>query len=844
MDKSKYSQAALDVIKEAHQLAIKNQNAEVTDLHLMQAILRQPDTEIVRVLTEMGVITKALSLDLEEAIGRIRSAKGIASLYVSRSYQRALLIAEEICRNLYESLVTVTHLFLALLREEDMAAAKLAGVHGLSYDALRKELVRRWSSAFANGISEESLKTLAKYGRNLNQEAQAGKLDEVVGREEETSSAIRVLSRRVKNNPVLIGEPGVGKTAIVEGIVQRIVKGDVPDPLKDKLVFALDMTAVIAGAKFRGDFEERLKQILETIKNSNGRIILFIDELHNIIGSGNTSGTMDTSNILKPMLARGELLLIGATTIEEYRLHIEKDGALDRRFQKILVEEPSEEAAISILRALKTRYEHHHTVRISDPAIIEAVRLAKRYLTERRLPDTAIDVIDEASALVRMYRDERPAALEETHRSLVQLETERILLAKEQDKVSKYRLAELEEKIAALTTEFDRMEKAYQAEKSRQTEMARCRRDQELLQLQMEEAKAEHRFADLAELLPVLEKTQAALTRLEEAGEAFPLPSEVGVEEVREIVSKLSGSPKQRLESDQLAHIAEIRESMRRKMIGGDEAIEGIINAYIRAQSGLLPRQKPIGSFILCGPSGTGKSYLTKLTADYLFDGERSLITLDMSEYTDKSSVTKLIGAPPGYVGHEQGGNLTEAVRTKPYSVIVFDHAERAQREVQGIIRQIMAAGVLTDNRGRRIDFKNTMIFLTTEPSAESDSGRISLPNDLVQAADSEYTLNAFDLPKLKELAELRLRQLAEELAAGHIQLKWEETLPGFLAERVYAQGMGAGLLNRMIEKEIITLLSMKSFAGELTAFATVRLALDGEGMIKMESDCADLSAS
>ena len=824
MDKSKYSQAALDVIKEAHQSAIKNQNAEVTDLHLMQAILRQPDTEIVRVLTEMGVITKALSLDLEEAIGRIRSAKGITSLYVSRSYQRALLIAEEICRNLYESLVTVTHLFLALLREEDMAAAKLAGVHGLSYDALRKELVRRWSSAFANGISEESLKTLAKYGRNLNQEAQAGKLDEVVGREEETTSAIRVLSRRIKNNPVLIG------------IVQRIVKGDVPDPLKDKLVFALDMTAVIAGAKFRGDFEERLKQILETIKNSNGRIILFIDELHNIIGSGNTSGTMDTSNILKPMLARGELLLIGATTIEEYRLHIEKDGALDRRFQKILVEEPSEEAAISILRALKTRYEHHHTVRISDPAIIEAVRLAKRYLTERRLPDTAIDVIDEASALVRMYRDERPAALEETHRSLVQLETERILLAKEQDKVSKYRLAELEEKIAALTAEFDRMEKAYQAEKSRQTEMARCRRDQELLQLQMEEAKAEHRFADLAELLPVLEKTQAALTRLEEAGEAFPLPSEVGVEEVREIVSKLSGSPKQRLESDQLTHIAEIQESMCRKMIGGDEAIEGIINAYIRAQSGLLPRQKPMGSFILCGPSGTGKSYLTKLTADYLFDGERSLITLDMSEYTDKSSVTKLIGAPPGYVGHEQGGNLTEAVRTKPYSVIVFDHAERAQREVQGIIRQIMAAGVLNDNRGRRIDFKNTMIFLTTEPFAESDGGRISLPNDLVQAADSEYTLNAFDLPKLKELAELRLRQLAEELAAGHIRLEWEETLPGFLAERVYAQGMGAGLLNRMIEKEIITLLSMKSFAGGLTAFATVRLAKDEQGNITVES--------
>ncbi len=839
MDKSKYSQAVLDIIKEAHQAAIKNQNVEVTDLHLMQAILRQPDTEIARVLTEMGIITKALSLELEGAIEKLRSAKGVSSLYVSRSYQRALLIAEEISRNLYEAFVTITHLFLALLREEDMATAKLAELYELSYDRLRKELVRRWSSSFATGISEEALKTLSKYGRNLSKEAQEGKLDEVIGREEETGSAIRILSRRIKNNPVLIGEPGVGKTAIVEGIVQRIVKGDVPDPLKDKIVFALDMTALIAGAKFRGDFEERLKQILEIIKNSNGKIILFIDELHNIIGSGNTSGTMDTSNILKPMLARGELLMIGATTIEEYRLHIEKDGALDRRFQKILVEEPSEEEAISILRGLKTRYEHHHTVRIADPAIIEAVRLAKRYLTERRLPDIAIDVIDEASALVRMYRDERPRALEELHRNLVQLEMERISLKKESDMASQYRLEELEGKIAALAEEFTGMEKAYQAEKERQTEMARLRRDKELLQLQIEEAKQNHRFAALAELLPVLEETQASLLKLEAVKEYFPLPTEVGLEEVKEIVSKLSGSPKHRLEANQLSHIAEIKERLQRKFVGGEEAIEGILHAYIRARSGLLRRQKPMGGFLLQGTSGTGKSYLARLTADYLFDGEKSLITLDMSEYTDKSSVTKLIGAPPGYIGHEQGGNLTEAVRTKPYSVLLFENVDRAQREVLGILRQLLTEGLLTDSRGRQIDFKNTMAFLTVSLSEEVGNERAlmeRLPAELVQAVDGCYLLEGFDLPKMELLVDLRLHQLAEELAEGHVRLEWTDEAAALLAKKACGSGMGASLLNRIMEKEIVTLLSMKSFDGQLADFSAVRLFVNADGKLEIGS--------
>lgn len=468
MDIYKYSQSAINVIKAANQIAIRKSNSEVTDLHLLLSILQYQDISIREHLTSMGVIVQELEDATENAVDKLRSSKGLTSLYTSRSHQRALLISEEISRNFYEELVSLEHLLLALLREEDMATAKLAKIHGLDYAGLTKQISKKFNEGFMNGISQETVQTLSKYGRDLTKEAMEGRLDPLIGREEEIRNAIRILSRRIKNNPVLIGEPGVGKTAIVEGIVQRIVKGDVPDNLKGKLVFSLDMTSLIAGAKFRGDFEERLQKLLELIRDSEGKIILFIDELHNIVGAGNTSGTMDTANMLKPMLARGEILTIGATTIDEYRKYIEVDGALDRRFQKILIEEPSVEATIAIMRGIKAKYENHHMVRITDPALTEAVRLSKRFLTERKLPDVVIDVIDEACALVKMVRDQKPMELDDLHRNIVKVEMERITLKNEDDAISKHRMLEKETEIEELKKKLEERTELYNLEKERQ----------------------------------------------------------------------------------------------------------------------------------------------------------------------------------------------------------------------------------------------------------------------------------------------------------------------------------------------------------------------------------------
>ncbi|WP_455256555.1 ATP-dependent Clp protease ATP-binding subunit, partial [Peptoniphilus asaccharolyticus] len=764
MDISKYSQAAVNIINTANQVAIRSNNYEVTDLHIFYSILLSPSKIVKDYFKENGVILQNLKEDVESAIGKLKSLKGVSNLYVSRSYQRVLLISEEISRNLYEEMITTEHLLLALLRENDIASAKLAMLFKVDYESFMKYVSKKFNEAFLSGVSQETILNLEKYGRNLTKEVLEGKLDPVIGREEETRSAIRVLTRRIKNNPVLIGEAGVGKTAIVEGIVQRIVRGDVPDNLKERIIFSLDMTALIAGAKYRGDFEERLKKLLEIIKDSEGKIILFIDEIHNIIGSGSTSGTMDTANILKPMLARGEILTIGATTIEEYRKYIEVDGALDRRFQKILVEEPSVENSIAILRGLKKKYENHHMVKITDRALIDAVKLSKRFLPEKKLPDVALDVIDEACALVRMARDQKPEELDNLHRNIVKLEMEKIALKDEKDSLSKDRLSEKEREIKELESLLSQKTELYNLEKKRQEDILLNEKEIEEINLQIEESKEQHKFEKLDELIVVKKKIEDRLRTLTETEQYYPIHTKVTVNEVKEIISKISGMPKVKLQLNKLGKLDEIRATMKEEFVGGNEIIDKIVNTYMISESGLAPRNKPVGSFLICGLPGSGKSYIAEVISKNLFDGENSLIRFDMSEFSEKASITKLIGAPPGYVGYELGGALTEALRTKPYSVIVFKNIENAHREVQSLIMQIIQDGKVKDNKGRLISFENTIIVLTSTIDDSTSEFKVKLEIPIENYVDYVFYLKPLDKETISKLIEYNLDNLKKNL--------------------------------------------------------------------------------
>lgn len=716
MDISKYSSSVLEMIKEANRLAVFNENIEVTELHLLISLLNDGRDMAVQTIREMGIDIQAVCRDIENAIARLRSPKGIKNLYVSRNYQKVLLLAQEIAREDYAPQIMPKHLILALLKDEETESAKIAARHELTGESLGREFMRIFNERLAGGISEEQMKILTKYGRNLTGEAEEGKLDPVIGREEEIGSVIRILSRRMKNNPVLIGEAGVGKTAVVEGLVQRIVKKEVPDSLRDKVVFSLDMTGLIAGAKYRGDFEERLKRLLDILKESQGKIILFIDELHNIIGSGSSSGTMDTSNILKPMLARGEILTIGATTLDEYKLYIEKDGALDRRFQKILVEEPDERTAISILRGIKEKYEQHHKTKIADEALITAVRLSKRYLVQRKLPDVAIDILDEAAALLNMTGGQEG------------------------------------EKVTA--------------------------------------------------------------------------------KEVNKVVSMISGIHRHRLEEDEVHTIKRTKEELKKKFAGREDMLDEIVDAHIRARAGLLRKNRPIGSYLLCGPSGVGKNYLAGLLAEYLFYGKKNLIVLDMSEFTDKSSLTKLIGAPPGYVGYDSGSCLAEWIRTRPYSVVFFDNIDLAAAEIRAAIVRIVNEGLLTDSRGRNVDFKNTMILAAQTISSEDrqgdDPSKRGIPDAFVKNMDKTYYLKEFDLPAMKKLVSLRLEELKEELKVHQIPFCFDEEAAEHLARSAQSPQTGARLLNLIIEEQIVTEISRKYLNREIKKHTKVVLGIDG----------------
>lgn len=831
MDFSKYSQSAIDIIRDANQVAIKYSHREVTDLHLFLSILTNAKNLVEGYINELGIIYENLKVDVENAVIKLKPIKGITSLYTSRSYNRTLLISEEICRNLYDEKVTPEHILLALIREDDMPSAKLSKLHGLEYEKLRKAMSQKFNEAFLGGIAKDTLTVLERYGRNLTKEAMEKKLDPVIGREEETRNAIRILSRRIKNNPVLIGEAGVGKTAIVEGIVERIVKEDVPDDLKDKIVFSLDMTSLIAGAKYRGDFEERLKKVLEIIKQSQGKIILFIDEIHNIMGSGSSGGTMDTANILKPMLARGEILTIGATTIDEYRKYIEKDAALDRRFQKILIEEPSEETTIAILRGIKFKYEAHHRVKISDSALVEAVKLSKRFLPERKLPDVAIDVIDEACALVRMVRDQRPEEIDNLHRKILQLEMEKIALRDEKEVRSKTILEDKDREIKALNSKLEEKTRLYNLEKERQENILSNEREINHIRIQLEQAKEKRDIQKLDNLLKTEKKIDEKLTSLEAIDEYYPIKTKVTENEVKEIVSKLSGMPKVKLELSKISRLNEIRENMKRDFVGGEKMIDKIINTYMISQGGFAKGNRPVGSFLLCGKSGTGKGYIGELVAKYLYEGENSLLTFDMSEFNDRSSITKLIGAPPGYVGYDIGGVLTRALRTKPYSVIIFNDIDNAHREVQNLILQIIQEGKLKDNQGKTINMENAIIFLTITLTNSSQKNEI---NDKLKIRFDKYVdyvfyLEDLDKKDMKKLILLNLEELREESKEHFIEVFWDDNFVEKFLNYALQKKMEPRDVKKIIEQEVYFLICEKQLEDGTEKNKKIKLEMEDD---------------
>lgn len=826
MDNIKYSQAVADIIKEAYKIAIKNSNVEVTELHLLSAILQNTNSDIVHIITDLGIIVKGLDEDIQVAISKLKSPKGVSNLYVSKSYQKVLILSQEISRVMYDNIVSVKHLMLALLKDEDMASSKIANIYHLNYDILSKELAKQMSEDISTGVSKEALKTLEKYGRNLTKEAIDKKLDPIIGRDEETQSAIRILCRRIKNNPVLIGDAGVGKTAIVEGIVQRIVKKDVPDILSDKIVFSLDMASLIAGTKYRGDFEDRLKSILEIIKDSNGKIILFIDELHNIIGTGNTSGTMDTSNILKPMLARGEILTIGTTTIDEYKLYIEKDSALDRRFQKILVEEPDNNTTISILRGIKSKYESHHKVKISDDAIIEAVKLSKRYLTQRKLPDVAIDIIDEASAMVRMYADELPQEIDELNRKILQLEMQRIVLKKEDDDISNHNLIEIEKEISTQKEKFDNKMHLYQKERERQENLYKLNAQSELLNIQIDYAKSTKDFEKLELLIRQSEDVSDKLKNINDIKPYYPIKTQVTKIEVKEIVSKLSGMKTQDIQKDELENISSIKNEMQKYLVANEKILDTISNAYMRSKTGLIKSSKPILSLFLYGISGTGKSYLSNVIADSIFDGDRSLISLDMTEFSDKSYITKILGAPPGYIGYELGGELTESIRTRPYSIVVFENIDKACVEVLSIIFKILDKGMIVDSKGRNIDFRNTIILCTSTIKKEENIDEM-LYQILSNYVDNIFEMEILDEENMRKLSNIKLDILSKELLESNIYMSFDDDVIDYLSKISYDEMSNTRKLNKIIEENIVTQIAMKTLKKEIKDFDKVKIQLD-----------------
>ena len=857
MDFENYTQKSLDVIRSARQMAVDRDHQSLEQVHLLKAMLMQEDGLVAQLLQRMGVTVVSLDAAVEAQIKKLPTVTGSSDVFLSKEAAAALQAAQAQADAMKDSFVSVEHLLLGLVEKQDHVAGQLLRTYGITREAVLQALQGvRGNQRVTTDDPEATYDALGKYGTDLVKRAKEKKMDPVIGRDEEIRNVIRILSRKTKNNPVLIGEPGVGKTAIAEGLAQRIVKKDVPKGLQDKTIFSLDMGALIAGAKYRGEFEERLKAVLEEVKASDGRIILFIDELHTIVGAGKGEGSMDAGNLLKPMLARGELHCIGATTLDEYRQYIEKDAALERRFQPVLVDEPTVEDTVAILRGLKERYEVFHGVKIADPAIIAAATLSHRYITDRFLPDKAIDLIDEACAQIRTEMDSMPAELDEISRRIIQQEIEEAALKKEEDPLSKARLEQVQKELAETREGFNAMKAKWENEKTAIERVQQLRESIEELNRQVETAEQNYDLEKAAELkYGKLPQAQQALQEEEkrlQQSENTMLRDRVTDEEIARIVERWTGIPVSRLVQGEREKLLKLDETLHNRVIGQDEAVSAVCDAIRRSRAGIQDPNRPIGSFLFLGPTGVGKTELAKTLAQALFDDETNMVRIDMSEYMEKFAVSRLIGAPPGYVGYEEGGQLTEAVRRKPYSVVLFDEVEKAHPDVFNVLLQVLDDGRITDSQGRVVDFKNTIIILTSNLGSEfllggiGDDGSVSPEakmqvEQLLRRSFRPEFLNRLDetvfyKPLTREnitgIIDLQMRNLNRRLEHQQLRVELTEQAKQLIVQEAYDPQYGARPLRRYLQHTVETMLSRRILEGGMLPGQTVTVDAQDDTLV------------